>query len=110
MENEAFTDRRIFERIAIKLNFRFLAGELNKEGLGQTQDISAKGVGVWISEELLPDTPLEIWLDIPDKGQPFYTRGRIVWLKKVEPERYRAGINLDKPEFMGMSRTLRLMR
>lgn len=108
MENEAFIDRRVFERIPIRLNFRFLAGDLNKEGSGQTQDISAKGIGVWTSEELLPDTALEIWLDIPDRGQPLYTRGRVIWLKRVEPNRYRAGISLERAEFMGMSRILRL--
>jgi hypothetical protein len=49
-----------------------------------------------------------MWLNIPDRGEPLYTRGRVVWSKMWEPNKYRLGINLEKADLMGMARILRL--
>lgn len=107
MQKAEFVDRRIFERIPVKLSLRFLDLHSNKESLGQTQDISAKGIGLLTEEKLSPATPLEMWLQIPDKGDPLYTRGNVVWSDKVEPNKYRVGIALEKADLMGISRVLR---
>jgi hypothetical protein len=107
MQETKLLDRRIFERIPVKLPLRFLYPTSNKEGLAQTQDISAEGVGLLTNRELLPHTPLEMWLQIPDKGEPLHTMGEVVWSKMIEPNKYRVGISLEKAELMGMSRVLR---
>ena len=107
MQKTESKDRRLFERIPVERSLRFLAPRSNKAGLAQTQDISAQGIGLLTEKELLPRTPLEIWLHIPDKGEPLYTRGRVVWSKMVEPNRYKVGIGLEKVDLMGMSRVLR---
>jgi len=81
----------------------------NKEGEAQVQDISAKGIGLITKEELSPHTPLELWLEIPDKGEPLYSRGEVAWTKKLEPDKYRVGVNLEKADLMGLSRVLRVV-
>lgn len=109
MQKTNFKDRRIFERFSVKLPVRFLGANSDKEKEAQTSDISAKGIGLVANEELLPNTVLEIWLHIPDKGQPLYARGKVVWSETISADDHRAGINLEKANLMGMSRILRVM-
>lgn len=104
---ETMEDRRVFARIASELPLRFLNLNSARESVAKTSDISAKGIGMVIKEELAPRTPLEIWLDMPDKGEPVYTRGEVVWSKKIEPDVYRAGVNLEKADLMAFARVLR---
>ena len=76
-------------------------------GLAETQDISAQGIGLLAQKELLPRTPLEIWLHLPDGDEPLYTRGQVVWSRMVEPDSYKVGVGLEKVDLMEMSRVLR---
>ncbi len=103
----AMQDRRVFERFKVQLPMRFLDSSRNQEGQANTCDISAKGVGCLGNTELTPATLIEVWLQIPDQGEPLYTRGQIAWSKEVEPQVWRAGINLEKADLMGLSRVLR---
>ena len=100
-------DRRIFERFATKFPVRFIDLKRNKEGEAEVCDVSAKGLGIIVSDQLAPDTSLEMWLDIPDRGEPVYTRGEVVWSQLTEPGQWRAGIDLEKADLMSMSRVLR---
>ena len=107
MENAEFEDRRLFERIPIKLTLRFLAPRSNKAGLAQVQNTSAQGIGLLTEKELLPRTLLEMWLYIPDKGEPLYARGEVTWSKMVEPNRFKTGVCFQKVDLMGISRALK---
>ena len=100
-------DHRIFERFKASFPLRFIDLKRNKEGEAEVQDVSAKGLGIILEEQLAPDTALEMWLDIPDKGEPVYTRGEVVWSKLSQPGKWRAGVALEKADLMGMSRVLR---
>jgi hypothetical protein len=107
MLEKTFEDRRIFERFPARLSLKFLDLDSNREGQAESCDISAKGIGLVTNEELSPNTALEMWLNIPDKGEPLYTRGEVVWSRMLEPSKYRAGIELEKADLMGMARVLR---
>lgn len=107
MDENNYSDRRIFERLPIKLSLKYLDLRSNRENTVETQDISAKGLGLVTNEELKPFTPLEIWLNMPDRGEPLYTRGEVVWSSRVTPGQFRAGVRLEKAELMGLSRALR---
>jgi hypothetical protein len=108
MPNPNFIDRRIFERFAVKFPLRFLDLDSNSQALVETEDVSAKGMGLLTHEELRPHTPLEMWLEIPDKGEPLYSRGEVAWSEEIEPNKYRVGVNLEKADLMGISRVLRI--
>lgn len=100
-------DRRVFARIDAKFPVRFLAPWGDNEREGQTLDVSANGVGFVTEENLLPNTPLEMWLDIPDHHSPFYTRGEVVWSKGLsDAGQQRVGVRLEKAELMGLARAL----
>ena len=100
-------DRRIFARFAAEFPMKFLDLEENKEGEATTLDISANGISLVTNEELQPRNSLEMWLKMPDNSDPFYTRGEVVWSKTVSSNRYQAGIHLERPDLMGVSRILR---
>lgn len=100
-------DRRIFARFKAAMPVKFLDTRGNSEGTAQAADISAKGIGLVVHAELKPATPLELWLEIPDKAEPLYARGEVVWSRKLEPAKYRVGVNLEKADLMGLSRVLR---
>ncbi len=100
-------DKRIFARFPVKLAMRFLDLFTNQEVQAEALDISAKGIGFVTATELKPLTPLELWLKVPDKGDPFYTRGEVIWSEMISPNQYRTGVNLERADLMGISRVLR---
>lgn len=104
---EKMEDKRIFERFAKKLPLRFLDLNSFQEGGVQTEDISAKGIGFISDVELKPDTPLELWVEVVDKGEPLYARGQVAWSRMCEGGQCRVGVNLEKANLMGLSRILR---
>lgn len=110
MQNAEFADKRVFARFPTRLSMKLIDLILNKESQAQAQDISAKGIGFLAHEELKPLTPIEMWLQVPDKGAPFYTRGEVMWSEMVGPDQYKTGVNLERADLMGMSRILRNIR
>ena len=104
-------ERRIFERFKVDFPIKFIRKDDNREGRGRMIDISASGGGLIITaEELSPSVHLEMWLFIPDNHEPLYTNGRVIWTKKIKEDLYRAGVEFDKVDFMGVSRALRIFR
>lgn len=100
-------DSRVFERFDRRMPARFINLDNGKEGLAQTLDISAKGLGLSTGQELKPHSALEIWLDISGSAEPLYTRGEVAWSRLEPGGNYRAGVALDKADLMGISRLLR---
>lgn len=100
-------DKRVFQRFAVRFPVRLLNITSGSEAVAFTQDISAKGVGLRTHEALQSHMPVEIWLEVPDKGEPIYTRGEVIWVKAEGQDDYRVGINLAKADLMGLSRILR---
>lgn len=108
VKEEKFQDRRIFERFPVKLPLEFLGVDAGTEGQAETFDVSAKGIGLTLKQPLPLNTVLEMWLKIPDKGEPLYARGQVVWSKPAGGDLgHRLGINLEKADLMGISRVLR---
>jgi len=103
---EDMNDHRIFERFRKEFSVRFI-GLDGKEGVAQTFDVSAKGLGLSTGQELESQANLEIWLDVPNSTDPLYTRGQVVWTKLAGAVGYRSGIELERADLMDMSRLLR---
>lgn len=107
MPRQDFKDRRVFQRIPTRVSLRLRNMRSHDWTLAETRDISAKGLGIITEEELSPQTPLELWLPIVNKGESFYTRGEVVYSEMLTPDRYRIGVNLAKAELLGISQVLR---
>jgi hypothetical protein len=104
---EKMDDRRIFQRFNIRFPVKILDLSNGMELIAETSDVSAKGMGLMLKEEVSPNTPLEAWLKIPDKGEPLYTRGTAVWSRKDDSGDFRLGVDLERADLMGLSRILR---
>jgi hypothetical protein len=99
-------DHRIFERFQKAFSARFI-GLDGREGLAQTFDVSAKGLGLTTNQALDARSNLEIWLDVPNSTDSLYTRGQVVWSKAEQKGVFRSGIELERADLMGISRLLR---
>jgi hypothetical protein len=100
-------DHRIFERFPVDISARYLNPDTGKEGLAKIRNVSAKGLGLAVNEELGLHTALEIWLEMKDKGGPLYIRGAVVWEDSEGQNNYRLGVELEKADLMGISRVFR---
>jgi len=109
MQNLEARDRRIFERMPVEFPLKYLDLNADKEAEAQTINLSAAGMELTTNKELLRHTPIDIWLIIPDNGEPFYTKGEVIWSNRAEANRYRVGIKLKEVDFMGLSRVSRIV-
>ncbi len=98
MANFGFKEKRAFARFPVKIFLRYFNLNLPGETHAQTKDISAKGLCLVIREALAVDTPLDIWLQMPDNGEQIYIKGKVIWSNMIEPDRYRVGISLENTE------------
>ena len=103
MQSNNDADKRLFARIPKSLPIRLLASGEEQEIAARTTDVSANGIGLVCKEEFSPQTPLEVWLEMPDNQSSFYTRGEVVWSSKVPENGFRTGIRLEKAELMGLA-------
>ncbi len=103
---EGMNDHRIFERFKKEFAARFV-GLDGQEGVAQTFDVSAKGLGLRTSQQLESQSNLEIWLNVPNSTDPVYTRGQVVWTKLAGQGNFHSGIELERADLMGISRLLR---
>lgn len=99
MEKQVSRERRSFARFPVKVLLKYLNIELPDEINHQhTDDISAKGLCLLTNEELPVDTPLDIWLQMPDNGEQIYIKGRVIWSMMVRQDKYKVGVNLENAE------------
>jgi len=103
---EDMNDHRIFERFKKEFSARFIDLD-GREGVAQTFDVSAKGLGLSTSQELESQSNLEIWLNVPNSTDPLYTRGQVVWTRFADKGGFRSGIELERADLMNISRLLR---
>jgi len=99
-------DRRIFQRLPVDIKAEYLNMDSGKRGQAKTHDIAANGIGLIVEEELPVSTALNIWLEIPENRNLLCVKGEVIWLKKIEPHKYRAGVKLDGPHLIVLSRLL----
>lgn len=90
-------NRRIFARIPIKLPLRFLEEGKTKKTQAQIINLSGNGIGFVSKRQLSPNTPVEIWVNIPSRNEPVYIAGKIVWSQNlvVHHQEWRSGVLLN---------------
>ncbi len=108
--NHGFTDRRVFARIRIRLPLKYTKANIRTKirKQAQTLDISAKGIGFISNENLLPNTVLEMWLELPENHQPLYLTGKVIWSKNLKGggKEWRCGVLFDKVDLVGLGHIL----
>lgn len=110
MPEQEFKERRKSPRFAvtISLDHSHLSPEEIKKA--RTKDISAQGIGLITSEELIPNIPIELWLNMPDNGEQIHVKGKVIWLMQIEPDNYRVGIDLKDTPLKPIPLVLRIVK
>ena len=99
MEIQVSRERRSFARFPVKILLKYLNIELPGDTNHQrTDDISARGLCLLTNEELAVDTPLDIWLEMPDNGEQIYIKGKVIWSMMIRRDKYKVGVNLENTE------------
>jgi hypothetical protein len=93
-------ERRVFERLPLKLSVRYIAKPGGKSEFARTQNISAQGLGLIMVRKLRLRTVLEIWMQLLDKEKPFLVKGEVLWQSKIRNRQYLVGIGLEKAGLM----------
>ena len=101
-----FEDRRVFMRFSMSLPVKFFCPDPSVSGKGQLRDISASGLGFLTNKRLHVYTRMDINVMIPQSDKPFYSKGEVMWVERIDFDMYRVGIKLDTPELMGVWRVL----
>jgi len=110
MPRQNHEDKRRFTRFTLILPVRYVNLKTKAEGKARMRDISDKGIGLEVQEKLVVQTPLEVWLQMPDGGC-FYVRGEVAWSQKLdESEEYLVGVNLKEAELKAVQLVLKAMQ
>lgn len=104
---ESMPDRRNFERFPVSLPLVYADPVTRKKGCAQTSDLSANGLGLVVNEPLEPAVPLDVEIRLVDQAQFVCLKAMVVWSMGAESEQYRAGLKLDRMQFMELGRLLR---
>lgn len=107
MPEYTLEDRRIFDRVPLRLSVRYCDADSLREEQAQTYDISANGIGLVASESLATHTNLDIWLNVHDSAEPINLKGTVVWSSISRYNKYRIGVELLDPDLTALSRVLR---
>lgn len=102
-----FEDRRVFARFRAELSLKYANLNSKTQIKARIRDLCAKGLGAFTDKVLAPHSQLDMWLKMPDNGEEVFTKGKVIWSERVEPNKYRVGIELEKPELMAISIILR---
>jgi len=108
MEENDFKERRKYIRIKATLNVKFLNPPKATEIKGFTNDIGAKGLGLFINSELSPQSYIELKLENPYQEKSLYLKGTVVWSKTIDFSTYRIGIELEEADLTAMTELLEL--
>lgn len=74
-------------RAAIPLTYRVVSGaESRAAASGMTYDLSVGGVGIVLSEKLLPGTEVELRLQGPPEVGLMTVRGTVRWVREMPPQ------------------------
>ncbi|UCC94433.1 MAG: Flp pilus assembly complex ATPase component TadA, partial [Candidatus Omnitrophota bacterium] len=97
-------DRRAYPRLDTSVNVHYKGvkgkGEFSSKGFGAlqkfaiTKNISASGVCFTAPESLVPDSVLDLQIDLPDGKGPIKCLGRVVWVNKLSDGNSEVGISL----------------
>lgn len=110
MHKPDFRERRSFPRFPISMSLAYSKLNSDKRASAHTHDISAQGSGIITDEELPTGSSLDICLTMLDDGARIYKRGTVVWSCQLDFNKYRAGVQLEKPCLKPIPLVLRTIR
>jgi hypothetical protein len=108
-ESGSYKEKRNLRRLSALVQLTYFNFTSNKVGKAKIEDMSAKGVGFVAEEALEPNMPLDIWIDIPEAGEHVHAEGEVIWVKKLDKNQYRIGVNLKYSGLTPLPQVLKKM-
>jgi hypothetical protein len=97
-------ERRLFERFPVEYGMRFKDVKTDISGEGTTRDVCADGLGFISYAQPVPQSKVEMHIDVPDGRKPLQLLGKVVWVKETQPSVYRGGVTFESVDFMDLAR------
>jgi len=110
MPEPDFKEKRAFLRFPICLPVTCYDYTRQIKAEFQTHDIGANGFGLITDKPFEPDTTLDISLDKTDDAEYFYAKGKVVWQRAEEANKYRVGVELDEPKLKPIPLILKVIQ
>lgn len=78
-------DRRKTLRLNTELDvlYEVVSGNTAQKQLSMSRNISLGGINLALNEKLLPETILDLQLNIPNSTRSVFVQGKIVWVKEI---------------------------
>lgn len=93
---ESIIDRRAYTRLEVTLDVSYKVKQKPQKSFirSLSKDIAPGGIGLYVPEELMPGTILELVMKVPGYAEICEATGEVVWSKKGEakPGYYMTGI------------------
>jgi hypothetical protein len=100
-------DRRKCVRFPIRIPLMYKVD--SSDFPAETHDLSAEGIGLETKQELAVDRPVDISFEMVDNAQKVFTKGKIIWSRKTDFNKYRVGINIQDKHFKPIPIVLRTL-
>ncbi|MBI4549496.1 MAG: PilZ domain-containing protein [Candidatus Omnitrophica bacterium] len=78
-------EKRKFKRFDAYMSVRYKAEDAQKvAGISLSKDLSREGLKITTTESIKEGTVLNLEIDIPDDPKPVYSKGEVMWSKRIE--------------------------
>jgi hypothetical protein len=105
---EFVRERRRHSRFSIELCSDNLDMDTGRGSHCTTHDVSKRGVGLVLPQEMAAGADLVICLSGFDESRDIVrTRARVVWTRKYGPNKFRSGVELHREDIPGLPHQLR---
>jgi len=83
--NKELEERRrsVRTNAEIDVSYEVLSGNAVQKRSSMSRNISLGGINLALNEKLLPETTLQLQLNIPKSHRPIFTQGKIAWVREI---------------------------
>lgn len=94
MQDSGFQEKRNAYRFLVANPLTYFRSPSSDSNNAQSRDISTKGLGLVVKEEIAPKTTLDILIDMPESNEKIHIKAEVIWSNKIESNKYRIGVCL----------------
>lgn len=107
MSEKGYLEKRKFVRFVISIPLKYVKHNVIKILALCTHDISAQGANFISNEDIPVNSLLKLCLRIPDNNEEIPLDAEVVWIKKIEPSKYRCGLKIKDKQIKPIPLVLR---
>ena len=106
VEEPQAAERRGFERTQMRIPVIHQPWGRQRLGDAFSVDLSASGMQALFDRNFRRNQWLQLWLVFPQRETPLRARGRVVWIRRKNEDTWRAGVEFDEVNLVGLKEYL----